>query len=306
MKVRQYLAYERALVGRWVKNLVINCLPDFWIINRTVRPALARLCGAQCGAGVILQKGIFYGNPRNLRLGKKCAVSRGAFLDGYDKITMGDNVAVAFGVTFITGTHELGTNEQRAGRLFGNPIVVGDGVWIGALAIIGPGTEIGAGSMVSAGAAAMHSVPANSLVAGVPGKVVARLQAGGVEEAVPEGVAVPADVGKRPEASSAAPADAQQRDEVSATPEAAGLAAAQNNGMTKAEFYAELESLLELERGSIKGTEFLRGLTHWDSMAVLAFIALADAKLHEVTSPAKLAACRTVSDLVDLFPGKIS
>jgi acyl carrier protein len=76
--------------------------------------------------------------------------------------------------------------------------------------------------------------------------------------------------------------------------------------MTKSEFYSELESLLEQETGSIQGTESLAELSGWDSMAVLSFIALADSKLGVITSPTALAACRTVLDLVNLFPGKIT
>ncbi|MGA2865738.1 MAG: phosphopantetheine-binding protein [Verrucomicrobiota bacterium] len=75
--------------------------------------------------------------------------------------------------------------------------------------------------------------------------------------------------------------------------------------MTKSEFYSELESLLEQEPGSIQGTESLADLGGWDSMAVLSFIAFADSKLGEAVAPAALAACRSVQDLVNLFPGKI-
>jgi len=75
--------------------------------------------------------------------------------------------------------------------------------------------------------------------------------------------------------------------------------------MTKTEFYSELESMLELEAGTLKGTESLSELEGWDSMAVLSFIALADSKLGVVASPAALASCRTVPDLVNLFPGRI-
>jgi acetyltransferase-like isoleucine patch superfamily enzyme len=175
MKVSQYFEFERVSVNRILRNFLINFLPDLFIINHIVRPALARLCGMNCAPGVKLEKGIFYGNPKNVSIGRKCGISRGAFLDGYEKIIIGNNVGVAFQVTFITSTHELGSEEQRLGKGRGKPIVIGDGVWIGARAIIGPGVEIGAGSMIAAGAAVMSSVPPNSLVAGVPGRVITRL-----------------------------------------------------------------------------------------------------------------------------------
>jgi acyl carrier protein len=76
--------------------------------------------------------------------------------------------------------------------------------------------------------------------------------------------------------------------------------------MTKKEFYAELESMLEIEAGTIQGNESLSDLSGWDSMAVLSFIALADGTLGEAVSPSAIAACKTVNDLIDLFPGKIA
>lgn len=76
--------------------------------------------------------------------------------------------------------------------------------------------------------------------------------------------------------------------------------------MKKAEFYSELESMLELEPGAIKGDELLVNLPGWDSVAVLSFIALADSSLGESVSAAALARAQTVTDLIALFPGKIS
>ena len=134
----------------------------------------------KCASGVTLQKGIFYGNTKNVSVGHKCCICRGAFLDAFDKIIIGNNVAISFQVTLITSSHGIGAEKNRVGELFGKPIIIGDGTWVGARSIIGPGTEVGAGSMLSAGCALMHSVPANSLVAGVPGKVITRLVKGAV------------------------------------------------------------------------------------------------------------------------------
>jgi maltose O-acetyltransferase len=175
MTLRQYIEYERSTVDRWVRNLLINILPDFWIINRIVRPAVARLCGMKCGAAVILQKPIFYGNPKNITIGNHSAILRGVFLDAYDKITIGNNVAVAFQVTIITSSHEIASAENRVGKLVGKPVVIEDGAWIAARVTIGPGTKVGAGSLVVPGTTLMRSVPPNSVVAGVPGKVITHL-----------------------------------------------------------------------------------------------------------------------------------
>ncbi|MFH0878208.1 MAG: phosphopantetheine-binding protein, partial [Lentisphaerota bacterium] len=174
------------------------------------------------------------------------------------------------------------------------PIVVGDGVWIAARATIGPGVEIGAGSMVSSAAAVMKSVPANSLVSGVPGMVIMQMASG---TAASSHLPAPAT----------APADISGREGVSAAPEPSGTETRRDGTMTKVEFYAELEFLLKLDPGSIHGTEsLLDDLDGWDSLAALEFIAMADKNLHTVLNAPALEACRTVSDLVNLFPGRIT
>lgn len=76
--------------------------------------------------------------------------------------------------------------------------------------------------------------------------------------------------------------------------------------MTTAEFYRDLEEVLEMAPGSIKGTEKLADLSAWDSMAAISFIAMADAKLKAAVSADKLAACTSVADLAALFPGKVA
>jgi acetyltransferase-like isoleucine patch superfamily enzyme len=49
-----------------------------------------------------------------------------------------------------------------------NPVVVGDGVWLGARSIILPGVTIGEGSIVNPGAVVNKDVAANTRVGGIP------------------------------------------------------------------------------------------------------------------------------------------
>jgi acyl carrier protein len=76
--------------------------------------------------------------------------------------------------------------------------------------------------------------------------------------------------------------------------------------MTKKEFLHALEEAMAANKDSIRGDESLQDQVGWDSMATVSFIAMADEKLGTLVEPAKLAACKTVSDLIALFPGKIS
>jgi len=76
--------------------------------------------------------------------------------------------------------------------------------------------------------------------------------------------------------------------------------------MTKTEFYSKIEELIESTPGSLDGTEPLTQLEGWDSLTVLSFLAMADATFGTMVTAQQLTNCRTVSDLLSLFPGKIS
>jgi acetyltransferase-like isoleucine patch superfamily enzyme len=52
------------------------------------------------------------------------------------------------------------------------PIVIKRNAWIGAGAIILPGVTVGENSVVAAGATVAKDVPANSVAAGIPAKVI--------------------------------------------------------------------------------------------------------------------------------------
>ena len=76
--------------------------------------------------------------------------------------------------------------------------------------------------------------------------------------------------------------------------------------MNKQEFFHKLEEIIAAPSGSILGNESLKDLPGWDSMASVAFIAMADETMAETVSASRLAYCKSVVDLVALFPGKIS
>ena len=75
--------------------------------------------------------------------------------------------------------------------------------------------------------------------------------------------------------------------------------------MTREEFFHELQEIFGPAAADIRGDELLENLG-WDSMARVMFLAMADETLHQSISGVQLADCKTVDDLIVLFPGKIS
>ena len=90
-------------------------------------------------------------------------------------ISIGNNVRITTGVKFCTHDggmwviRNLGYNTHA--DCFGK-IVVGDNVHIGWNAIIMPNVEIGSNVIVGAGAVVTHNIPDNTVVAGVPARVI--------------------------------------------------------------------------------------------------------------------------------------
>ncbi len=70
--------------------------------------------------------------------------------------------------------------------------------------------------------------------------------------------------------------------------------------MTRAEFLAELDGLVDLEPGTLQGPEKLEDLDQWTSMAIVGFIALADTYNGTKVGPTQIGKCVTVNDLLSL------
>lgn len=70
--------------------------------------------------------------------------------------------------------------------------------------------------------------------------------------------------------------------------------------MDTKQFLLELDEMLELDPGTLTGTEELESLDGWDSLAVISFIALVDEKLGLVVEGERLARAKTVADLLSI------
>lgn len=93
-------------------------------------------------------------------------------------IAIGRNALLAHGVSILTGTHDyrrFGEERRYTVPPAGRDIVIGEGVWIASNAtVVGPCT-IGEHAVVAAGSVVVEDVPAYTVVAGIPARVVAHI-----------------------------------------------------------------------------------------------------------------------------------
>ena len=92
-------------------------------------------------------------------------------LDG-GAITVGDDVLLGPRVSVYTTNHAADPDERAAGACYARPVTIGDKVWIGGGTTVNPGVTIGAGSIVGSGSVVTRDVPAGTIAAGVPARVL--------------------------------------------------------------------------------------------------------------------------------------
>lgn len=90
-------------------------------------------------------------------------------------IKIGDSVLVGPNVCFTTATHPVDPTARANAVEYAKPIFVGNNVWIGAGVTVLPGVTIGDNAVVGAGSVVTRDVPANTVVVGIPAKVVKQL-----------------------------------------------------------------------------------------------------------------------------------
>lgn len=124
---------------------------------------------------------------KHIFLGDKVVINMNCtFLDD-NIIRIGSNVLIAPNVQFYTATHPVEASErfvedwdEQSGDLFFRtkalPITIGNYVWIGGGAIVLPGVTIGDNCVIGAGSVVTKSIPAGSVAAGNPCKVVRELK----------------------------------------------------------------------------------------------------------------------------------
>jgi len=133
--------------------------------------------GMKIGHGCTICRCSYYGELKNIEVGDNVYIQRQVFFHAGGKIIIGNGAGIGCRSTLITGTHELGPpNSRWKGKLVRKNIVIEEGVWVGAGVLILPGVNIGAGSVVGAGAVVVHSIPKNTIVGGVPAKVIKILE----------------------------------------------------------------------------------------------------------------------------------
>jgi acetyltransferase-like isoleucine patch superfamily enzyme len=112
-----------------------------------------------------------------LRIGDRCSIGRGSHFVGHYSIDVGDDVFTGPYVYVTDQNHRYDEADVPIGRQWppvDEPVVIGSGSWLGAGAIVLPGTTLGRNVTVAAGSVVRGEFPDHCVVAGVPGRIIRR------------------------------------------------------------------------------------------------------------------------------------
>jgi acetyltransferase-like isoleucine patch superfamily enzyme len=141
-----------------------HCSPD------EIRTLMSRLTGRTVDESVAVFPPFYTEFGKNLRLGKNVFINLGCRFQDTGGITIGDGTLIGHGSTLTTLNHAI--DPARRADMLPSPIVIGRNVWLGAGVTVVPGVTIGDGAIVGAGAVVTKDVAADTIVAGVPARVV--------------------------------------------------------------------------------------------------------------------------------------
>lgn len=111
----------------------------------------------------------------NITTGKNFYANHGVVILDAAPITFGCDVLLGPGVNISTVSHPLNASRRKQKLEIAKPITIGDNVWVGMGAQILGGVSIGDDAVIAAGSVVTKDVAANTLVAGVPAKVMRSL-----------------------------------------------------------------------------------------------------------------------------------
>lgn len=142
---------------------------------RSPKPHLLRWFGAEVGRGVVIHPGVNIKFPWKLRIGDHSWIGQRAWLDNLDRLDIGSHVVISQGAMIIQGSHDYKKVDYPT---YTRPVVLENGSWVGAGAIVTLGVTMHSHSVLAAGSMASKDLEAYTVYQGNPAVAVRQREVG--------------------------------------------------------------------------------------------------------------------------------
>ena len=102
-----------------------------------------------------------------VEIGDNCFFNHNCSITSDEYIKIGNRCNIANNVVIVDHNHII-TNEEVSGDIISTPVIIQDGVWLGANSVVTKGVHIGKGSVLGAGGVAIKDIPEHEIWGGVP------------------------------------------------------------------------------------------------------------------------------------------
>lgn len=114
-------------------------------------------------------------NGKNISVGDNFLINFNGVILDIAPVIIGNNVMIGPNTLITTVNHPLNAKERRNHIAIATPVKIGNDVWIGGNVTILPGVTIGDNVVIAAGAVVTKDVAPNTVVGGVPAKIIKEL-----------------------------------------------------------------------------------------------------------------------------------
>jgi maltose O-acetyltransferase len=144
--------------------------------NEPERETILRKMLGGVGQNVTIWPPFYFSYGKNTYLGDHVFFNHMCTILDCNEVRIGNHVMIGPVVQMYTAAHDLHAEVRNRGMEVAKPITIEDNVWIGGGAILLPGVRIGRNAVVGAGSVVSRSVPANTVVAGNPARVIREIE----------------------------------------------------------------------------------------------------------------------------------
>lgn len=161
----------RARINRNQK--LVQKLNTSILSNEEIHELISQITNSHFDASNLVKLPFYTDFGGNISFGKNISINCGVMFTDLGGIVIDDEVAIGPRVSLITVNHLQDPKKRHFLDLA--PVHLKQNCWIGANAVILPGVTVGKNSIVAAGAIVTKDVPDNTIVAGVPAKILKRI-----------------------------------------------------------------------------------------------------------------------------------
>jgi putative colanic acid biosynthesis acetyltransferase WcaF len=101
-----------------------------------IKVFMLRIFGAQIGKGVVIKPSVNIKYPWKLSVGDNTWIGENVWIDNLCQVLIGENVCISQGALLLTGSHD---HTKTSFDFIASEIILEDGVWIGARAVVAGG-----------------------------------------------------------------------------------------------------------------------------------------------------------------------